>query len=185
MGGVHFARPTISVAVKKGVTSVCKCIASSVNGYNAANVSAVPKTKQDEDNGNRKTVFEAAIANQYSEDDKGKVKCETLEMQLPLDPDSECELYERVGEWQGSTFNSLQRKGIHEQLQITGNLAWGITNTKIKIGGGDHKFMQTNFCKVWEIAVGKEEKTLYTPQKQDCTYDGDFGAAFAQVNNGP
>ena len=182
MGGIHFTRPTSSIAVKKDVTSVCNCIASSVDRYNAANVSAVPTSKQDVDNGNRKAAFEAAIANQYSEDDKGKVKCETLDMQLPLDPDSECELYGKVGEWQGSTFNSLQRKKIHEQLQITGNLAWGITKTKIKIGGNNHEFTQTNFYKVWEIAVGKEEKTMYTPQKQERTYEGDFGAAFAQVN---
>ena len=104
-----------------------------------------------------------------------------MNVKLPLDLNTGRELFGKASEWQGNTFDAPPPKGI-EQLEITGNLAWGISKTMVKIGGDKHEFLQTNFYKVWEIAVGNKEKTLYTPQKQERQYAGSFGAMFKKVN---
>ena len=179
--GICFMRPTVSAAIKIDVETLCDCINENIGVYNVNNTAAVPDTKQDVDNGNRKSALEAAIANEYTTEDKGKVKQETVDLKLPLNLITGRELFGKASEWQGNTFDAPPPKGI-EQLEITGNLAWGISKTKVKIGGDDHEFLQTNFYKVWEIAVGNKEKTLYTPQKQERQYAGSFGAMFKKVN---
>ena len=180
--GICFMRPTVSAAIKIDVETLCDCINENIGVYNANNTAAVPDTKQDVDNGNRKSALEAAIANEYTTEDKGKVKQETVNLKLHLDLNTGCELFGKPSEWQGISFDAPQPKGI-EQLEITGNLAWGISKTMVKIGGDKHEFLQTNFYKVWEIAVGNKEKTLYTPQKQERQYAGSFGAMFKKVND--
>ena len=82
--GICFIRPTISAAIKIDVETLCDCINKNIGVYNANNTAAVPNTKQDVNNGNRKSALEAAIANEYTTEDKGKVKQETVNLKLPL-----------------------------------------------------------------------------------------------------